>query len=143
MSISIDKEKCNGCGLCVSICPVQAISLIQNKAFIDQKKCNECLQCMDECPAYAIHQIPEKEVYFTEREHSIPDSMNRTVPHTEQIFSSNVRKHPAEGKTGIFLNEVKKAMDSFFKVDLPFGRSRKGGGIKQRRQRKRHRGGRF
>jgi len=143
MSISVDKEKCNGCGLCVSICPVQAISLIQNKASIDQNKCLECLLCMDECPVNAIRQIPEKEVYLTEREHSIPDSMNRTVPPIEQTFSLNEPIFPAERKSGILLNGVKKAMESFFKVDSSFGRSRKGGGIKQRRQRKRHRGGRF
>lgn len=143
MSVSVDIEKCNGCGLCISICPVQAISIIQNKAFIDQNKCIECLQCMDECPTYAIHQIPEKEVYLTKREHSIPYSLNRTVPHTRQTFSSNKRKQPAEEKGGIFLNEVKKAVDNFFKVDSSFGRSRKGRRLKHQRQRKGHRGGRF
>jgi len=143
MSILVDKEKCNGCGLCVSICPVQAISLIQNKASIDQNKCNECLLCMDECPAYAIHQIPEKEVYLEKRGHSVPESLKRTIPHPEHKFSSNEPIFLAERKSGVFLNGVKKVMDSFFKVDSSFGRSRKGGGIRQRRQRKRHRGGRF
>ena len=143
MSVSVDIEKCNGCGLCISICPVQAISIIQNKAFIDQNKCIECLQCMDECPVYAIHQVSEKDVYLTKREYSIPYSLNRIVPHPEQTFSSNKQKHRAEEKGGIFLNEIKKTMDNFVKVGSSFGRSRKGGRLKHRRQRKGHRGGKF
>lgn len=143
MSVLVDSEKCNGCGLCISICPVQAISIIQNKALINQNKCKECLQCMDECPVYAIHQISKKEVYLTKREYSIPYSLNRAVPPSRQAFSINKQEHQAAEKGGIFLNEVKKAMDNFFKVDSSFGRSRKGGRIKHRRQRKRHRGGRF
>jgi Fe-S-cluster-containing hydrogenase component 2 len=143
MSVTVDTEKCTGCGLCVSVCPVQAISIMQNKAFIDQNKCTQCLLCMDECPVYAIHQISEKEVYLTQREPSIPHSLNRTVPPPRQTFSNNVRKHQAEEKGTVFLNEVKKAMNSFIKVDSSFGRGRKGGRIKNRRQRKRHRGRRF
>ena len=143
MSVSVDIEKCNGCGLCASICPVQAISIIQNKALIDQSRCTECLQCMDECPVYAIHQISEKEVYFTQREPSILSSLDRTVPPPRQTFSSSDQKHQVGEKRTVFLNGVKKAIDSFFKVDSSFGRSRKGGRLKHRRLRRRHRGGRF
>ena len=143
MSVSVDTEKCTGCGLCVSVCPAQAISIIQNKAFIDQNKCAECLRCMDECPTNAIHQIAEKEVYLTQKEPSIPSSLDRTVPPPRQTFSSHEWKLQGEEKGGFFLNEVKKAMDNFFRVDSSFGRSRKGARIKHRRQRKRHGARRF
>lgn len=143
MSVSIDIKKCNGCGLCISICPVQAISLVQNRAFIDQNKCIECLHCMDECPTSAIHYIPEKEVYLAERETSTAHSLNRLVPHAEQTFSSDKMKYRPEEKSGSLLNEVKKAVETFFKYDSSFGRSVKGGRQKHQRQRKRHRGGRF
>jgi NAD-dependent dihydropyrimidine dehydrogenase PreA subunit len=143
MSVLVDIEKCKGCGVCVSLCPVQAVSIMQNKAFIDQNKCNECLLCMDECPENAIHQISEKEVYLTKREHSIPYSLKQTVPHTRQSFSSNEWKQQAVEKGGMFLNEVKKALGSFFEFNSSSGISRRGEKIKHRRHRRRYRGGRF
>ncbi|MFX1314497.1 MAG: DUF362 domain-containing protein [Promethearchaeota archaeon] len=52
----IEAEKCNGCGKCVIICPVQAIKLIDNKAVINKDKCVECAVCnfYAECPVQAI-----------------------------------------------------------------------------------------
>lgn len=140
MSLRVDIEKCTGCAICVSVCPVQAISIIEDKAFIDQHRCNECLLCRDECPNNAIYQISEKEVYLTKREQPIPHSLNRTVPHTRQTPSSNRTKQQEIEKGGMFLNEVKKAMANFFKVDSSFSTRRKGGRMKRHRQRRRQRG---
>lgn len=141
MSVLIDIEKCKGCGVCVSLCPVQAVSIIQNRAFIDQNRCNECLLCMDECPENAIHQKSEKEVYLTKKEHLIPYSLKQTIPHTKQSFSSNEWKQQAVEKGGMFLNGVKKALGSFLEFNSSSGISRRGEKIKRRRQRRRHRGG--
>ncbi len=54
MAIQIDQEKCSGCGLCVDICPLEAISLENDKAKVDKDTCTECGQCVDECPNKAI-----------------------------------------------------------------------------------------
>ena len=54
MAVQIDQEKCTGCGLCVNVCPVQAISLENDKAKVDKGTCTECGQCVDECPNKAI-----------------------------------------------------------------------------------------
>ena len=51
----VDKSKCIGCGTCVAICPVEAISFDENgKAQIDKTKCIQCGACQASCPVEAI-----------------------------------------------------------------------------------------
>ena len=51
----IDKNKCIGCGTCVAICPVEAISFTNDgKAQIDTTKCIKCGACQASCPVEAI-----------------------------------------------------------------------------------------
>jgi NAD-dependent dihydropyrimidine dehydrogenase PreA subunit len=54
MAVKINKEKCTGCGICVDICPVEAISMEDDKAKIDTEKCVDCGQCVEQCPNEAI-----------------------------------------------------------------------------------------
>lgn len=51
----IDKKKCIGCGTCVGICPVGAISMDKDgKAVIDKNICIKCHACEMSCPVAAI-----------------------------------------------------------------------------------------
>ena len=51
----VNKEKCIGCGTCVDVCPVNAITLNdEGKAQIDQEKCIKCGTCEAVCPVMAI-----------------------------------------------------------------------------------------
>ncbi|MFH1519394.1 MAG: electron transfer flavoprotein subunit alpha [Candidatus Omnitrophota bacterium] len=52
--IKIILNKCVGCGLCLSACPLAAIKLIDKKAIIDLDKCNFCAACIDSCTFDAI-----------------------------------------------------------------------------------------
>jgi len=53
--VKIDKEKCNGCGLCVSACAEGAIKLIDGKAeLITDSYCDGLGACLGECPQGAI-----------------------------------------------------------------------------------------
>lgn len=54
--MEIKTDLCTGCGQCIIVCPVQAIELIDNKAFIDDELCVECAICYrdGECPVKAI-----------------------------------------------------------------------------------------
>ena len=54
--VKIVKEKCTGCGFCIEICPVGAISLKNGKAVIDFKKCAGCLICTTVCPQKTIEE---------------------------------------------------------------------------------------
>jgi ferredoxin len=53
MIAKVDADKCTGCGACVDICPVNAISIKNNKAVIG-KECIGCRACETQCPMEAI-----------------------------------------------------------------------------------------
>jgi Na+-translocating ferredoxin:NAD+ oxidoreductase RNF subunit RnfB len=55
---------CIGCSKCFKVCPFEAITMENNKAFIDSDKCKLCRKCVPECPTDAILEInfpPKKE----------------------------------------------------------------------------------
>lgn len=55
MTAILDQERCMNCGLCVDLCPDQAISMSSNyTVVIDSSKCTGCGSCIDECPNEAI-----------------------------------------------------------------------------------------
>lgn len=47
-------EKCIGCGECKSICPKQAIKLVDETAVVNYSKCIRCYCCHEICPVNAI-----------------------------------------------------------------------------------------
>lgn len=55
MIAKIDTELCSGCGVCVDVCPMYAISIRGEKAAVDAQKCSGCGVCEDECPMGAVH----------------------------------------------------------------------------------------
>lgn len=54
IEIGINRKKCNLCGNCFSICPVDAISTVNGNVIIDRKKCNKCTKCAEVCHPGAI-----------------------------------------------------------------------------------------
>lgn len=53
--ITIDYDKCNGAGECVSSCPVEIFELVDGKAIAkDIGECIECCACVTACPKEAI-----------------------------------------------------------------------------------------
>jgi ferredoxin len=59
VNITLDEERCVGCGICVKVCPHQVFILVEKKAeFIDRGGCMECGACSVNCPAGAIQVDP-------------------------------------------------------------------------------------
>ncbi|MBR0385755.1 MAG: 4Fe-4S binding protein [Erysipelotrichaceae bacterium] len=57
MPVEVNKEICIGCGSCVGVCPVEAISLDEEgKAESNSEICIDCGACMGTCPMSAIEQ---------------------------------------------------------------------------------------
>lgn len=51
----IELEKCNGCGLCVSVCRCGAFVIIENIiTVIETRECHWCTDCELICPTGAI-----------------------------------------------------------------------------------------
>ncbi len=51
--VSIDKEKCIGCGACIDVCPFGALVMAGDVAAVTDK-CTACGACLDVCPFGAI-----------------------------------------------------------------------------------------
>jgi len=50
----IDQAKCTGCGLCLTVCPDQTLSLLSGKAIVSGDRCLACAHCRAICPSQAI-----------------------------------------------------------------------------------------
>jgi len=60
----IDYSRCNGCGTCVDLCPMDVLRLDAStkKAVITYlRDCMSCFACEEECPKEAIFVTPDRE----------------------------------------------------------------------------------
>lgn len=76
--ITINLERCNGCGACLEVCPDGAIYLIEGKAVVDEALCQECEACVAVCPTEAIEVAEQVEV-------SVPTRVPTVRPGPEVI----------------------------------------------------------
>ena len=65
--ISIDEEKCNGCGLCARACHEGAIGMIDGKArLLRDDYCDGLGDCLPACPTGAITFIERGDHLYRE-----------------------------------------------------------------------------
>jgi 2-oxoglutarate ferredoxin oxidoreductase subunit delta len=59
---SINREKCNGCGLCVDYCPTDVLRIDDTRKAVIKylEDCMTCYNCELECPQNAIIVHPLK-----------------------------------------------------------------------------------
>jgi Fe-S-cluster-containing hydrogenase component 2 len=54
MTARVDSNKCEAHGICAEVCPVEAITIENEKAVVDEEKCIDCGACSEACPVKAI-----------------------------------------------------------------------------------------
>ncbi len=79
--IKIDKEKCNGCGLCVSACHEGAIGLVNGKAkLLRDDYCDGLGNCLPVCPTGAITFEEREALSYNDTAVSENESQPKTLP---------------------------------------------------------------
>jgi ferredoxin len=66
--IEVDSEKCVSCGACVTLCPVEAITIDEDASVVfDKEKCigSICSACVDACPSRAIKSVKQNNSELT------------------------------------------------------------------------------
>ncbi len=60
-----EMSNCNHCGLCIDMCPVQAIKRLANGTVVINKKlCVGCMACVGFCPRGVMRKVSEIPVPF-------------------------------------------------------------------------------
>src|SRR3972149_12257201 len=92
--ITIDEEKCDGCGACIPSCPEGALQIIDGKArLVKVSFCDGLGACLGECPQGALI-IEDKEVEAYDEEGVIAH-IGRTSPELLERHLAHLREHAA------------------------------------------------
>lgn len=98
--ITIDEDKCNGCGNCVTGCPEGAIQMINGKArLINDLFCDGLGACIGECPVDAITIEVREAAPYNERlvmENIIPHGIDTIKAHLKHLHEHNEKGFLAE-----------------------------------------------
>jgi Pyruvate/2-oxoacid:ferredoxin oxidoreductase delta subunit len=93
--IEIDREKCTGCGECVTGCPEGALQIIDGKArLVGDLYCDGLGACIGNCPEGAISVTErESEPYDENR---VMENIVKQGEHTVQAHLAHLREHGQE-----------------------------------------------
>ena len=59
--VKVDTDKCIGCGICEKLCPMNNISINEQKA-VSGESCTMCYRCINKCPKQSITLLGKRVV---------------------------------------------------------------------------------
>lgn len=96
--ISIDENKCTGCGLCIPDCPEGAIRIIDGKArLISDLFCDGLGACIGACPEGAISVIEREAAPYDEK-----TVMNNIVRQGAPVIKAHLEHLASHGQTKMY-----------------------------------------
>ncbi len=70
-SVTLDKDKCQGCTNCIKRCPTEAIRVRGGKAKIIKERCIDCGECIRVCPYHAKLAVTDAFTLLNDYEYNI------------------------------------------------------------------------
>jgi ferredoxin len=74
--ITIDGDKCAGCGMCVKVCHNRCVALIDDVASVNYELCDRCTQCIAICPQQALSWGHAPPVGYDEKRLPSPEQLD-------------------------------------------------------------------
>ena len=70
-SVTLDRDKCQGCINCIKRCPTEAIRVRNKKATIIAERCIDCGECIRVCPHHAKKAVTDSLEVLKDYEYTI------------------------------------------------------------------------
>ena len=112
--ITIDEEKCTGCGLCVPGCPEGALQIIDGKArLVSDLMCDGLGACIGDCPEGAITIVEREAEPYDEAK--VMHNIIKAGPNTIRAHLKHLKDH---GQTDFYDQAIAILQDKNIEVPM-------------------------
>lgn len=110
--ITIDEEKCTGCGQCIPDCPEGALQIIDGKArLVSDLFCDGLGACIGTCPEGAIHVIEREAEPYDERA-----VMVKIIPQGAAVIKAHLEHLLNHGERGLYNEAIECLLEKMIPI---------------------------